>query len=606
MKGITRVRDALFTSSGHQFQALVAVMLDGLVENFSASKALGLLDRFGIDAYAYRNADDSFKLIVQCKGFELLEYGTKQHSQCRAEVKKFAEKGLRCDEYWLILNKSIKDKEMRNELIGDLSLLEASKMTRKAILLDLDHFLMKLKELASACLLAWAERRRLEYFEYYAERMVFVDYIADVPCNISDTPKQNPVSLMLSNINRFLEAVPQTQAGKFRAAPKYLIKSGFGFGKTSSLQALAREWLNEGKHLVYAPAALLDERAFSNSSGLAGSLLQLLLPDDENPNDIVSGMLRDSLKHNLATSKDWLLLVDGLDENPSAFRANSLTALWGSIKDLGLPAVLSAREELVDGRLGELDASKSKTQFDEIELVEWSDKLILRFLDEFATRRNLPAPQSFQELIELVSQGQYEDIYGDIPKRPLFLGMLAADAWADRKPEKELHRLYGRYFRQKFQFDRSSTSAGGASKRPSAIVDEFGHDEATERLIRVMQDASGHMTVIPNNWNGKESAELFVQIDTIKEDELRAVAEKNGVKTFQLEDLVMHSLLQYGGRDRTTRERLCRFAHRSYQDWFLARFLASNGCAKIHNIPLSVARFHNPMIRDLANGDPLP
>jgi hypothetical protein len=59
---------------------------------------------------------------------------------------------------------------------------------------------------------------------------------------------------------------------------------------------------------------------------------------------------------------------------------------------------------------------------------------------------------------------------------------------------------------------------------------------------------------------------LGVQYDTIVEAHLRDIATERGIAFMQIDDLAMHSLLQPAGRDMVTRQRLLRFAHRSFQD----------------------------------------
>lgn len=605
MKGISRVRDALFTASDRGFEAVVATLLEGLIEHTGRSKPLGRLDRAGIDGYVYRDEDDSLRTAIQCKGFEVFEYGAKQHAQCRKEVTKYLAKGPITHEYWLVINRAITDRKMRAELIADLDILVAAGKAHHAELFDMAPFLTKLKELASERLTAWAEARRTELFQFYADGLEFVDYIRPVPFR-SGKLFCDPVERMFTDALSFFDELPKSQTGKFRPAPKYLLTSSFGFGKTSTLHALAREWINSGKHLIYVPASFLDDKAFSNASGLANSLLRILLPDDVVLHDLVRRLVRDSLKQTLATSSDWLLLIDGLDESPWAFKPNSLSALWGCIRDLGLVAALSAREELVNSRPTEFGADASRVPFERLELLDWSDDLILQFLDRFALRQVGGAPQSFQELRQLCSAGQYMDVYGDIPRRPLFLGMLAADAWAGREPVRELHRLYGQYFRQKFLLDRSGAASGGLTKRPSSVVDAFGIDEALERLMRIMGGAAAYM-IAPNKLAADRSpSEFLVQTDTIQEDDLKRIAAETGVEFLQFEELIMHSLLQPAGRDRITRARLSKFAHRSYQDWFLARHIALNGVGNLASPPEAVKRFLAPMILDLKRDRGLP
>jgi hypothetical protein len=136
------------------------------------------------------------------------------------------------------------------------------------------------------------------------------------------------------------------------------------------------------------------------------------------------------------------------------------------------------------------------------------------------------------------------------------------------------------------------------------MADMFGADEARERLIIVMGGLAGEMASIQME-PGQDRPSL-VSRDVVRENELRMIASTEAIEFVQLEDVVMHSLLQPAGRDPRSRERLLRFAHRSFQDWFLARHFALNGRDESVALPGSVARFLSPMKEDLLAGMTLP
>jgi hypothetical protein len=609
MKGIKKIRSELFAKSRDEFQILFAQLLAEILEGVFPSKRMGKLDRAGIDAFLLKTEELAPQAVIQCKGFEEFDYGAGQHKQCLDEIDKFLTKGpaTAAPEYWLVINRAIKDRTYRGELEAALTRIVAAGKAKTALLLDLEPMLDKFHELATRRLAAWAEAKRIELFRYYAERLHFVDeYIADVPF-AGKGIHSNPVTFISVRLRDFFAKLRDHQTGPYRASPKLLITSSFGFGKTSALHSLARQWLDSGGHLIYAPAALLDTYAFAHGAGLANALLGFLLPEEEELSDTARRLFRDVIRFTLATSRDWIVLIDGLDENAAAFKPNSLATLWGSIQDLGVPAILAARDELVESRPAEFFPAtrlNPAPAFERIQLLDWPDELILRFLDLFAASHGGQPPEDFRELRELVEQRRYADVYGDIPKRPLFLGMLAADAWAANAPARKLHRLYGKYFRQKFAFDRYSAAAGGVSLRPSSLVDTFGEEEALERLIIIMQELAGQMTTIGRREaNGSRA---LTSLDAVTEGTLRSMATKAGVGFVHLEDVALHSLMQPAGRDHKTRERLLRFAHRSFQDWFLARYLAQHGYDESVLVPESAARFLNAIKEDLRVGLSLP
>jgi hypothetical protein len=234
-------------------------------------------------------------------------------------------------------------------------------------------------------------------------------------------------------------------------------------------------------------------------------------------------------------------------------------------------------------------------------LRDWSDELILEFVRRYAEAHEEEEPPGFRAFRELIEAGRYEQLYGDIPKRPLFLGMLLEDAWSGEDPARQLHRLYGKYFRHKFSLDRQGIAALGTARRPSALIDALGLEEAAERLIAVMQDAAEKMYQV----TAAADQPFGVQHDTIGEADLRAMASRHSIPFVQIEELAMHSLLQPAGRHVVSRERLARFAHRSFQDWFLARHYAAHKLDDA-GLPDAAARFLAAVRADLAAGQSLP
>jgi hypothetical protein len=435
----------LLTKSRDDFQGLFANLLGELMDGSALTKRLRRLDEAGIDAFVIASDEQKIDTAIQCKGFELLEYGPEQHGQCRAEIAKYKAKGPAVPEYWLVINRSIKDRAMRDELRRDLDELRDAGKAAKAELLDLEPLIDKFADLAAKRIAAWAGAKRVELFHFYRERLKFVEHIAEVPFD-GDGGATNPAGYLLTKVQEFFARIPEHQTGKLRPTPKVIFSSAFGFGKTSTLQALAGHWADVGGHVIYVPAALLEDVAFTNAAGLADAILRFLARDEADISRLGRQALRDVLRYILRTSKNWLVLIDGLDENAAALKPNSLAVLWNIIRDLGVPTILTARDELIEARTGEFfpDPNLRITPvFKRIRLTDWPDELILEFVRRYSAKRGGHEPDAFREFREIIESRRYQDVYGDIPKRPLFLGMLAEDAWAGTEPARELHRLYG-------------------------------------------------------------------------------------------------------------------------------------------------------------------
>jgi hypothetical protein len=287
-----------------------------------------------------------------------------------------------------------------------------------------------------------------------------------------------------------------------------------------------------------------------------------------------------------------------------------MATLWNGVRALGLPFIASVRTELLD--LRESDYLRDPTAklgaatlfLTPMQLIDWTVDLLVRFLEDFPGRDD--APPEFHEFEQVIRSGRFDEIYGDIPKRPLFLSMLAEDAASGKSPERELHRLYGSYFRRKFRIDRYSQAAMGMEARPSAVVDQLGTDEAEERLIVLMEHVARHLhdTLQADGMSRRGPA------DGVSESILKGFARKLDIAEATLEDLVLHSLLRPAGRD-ARRERLVEFSHRSFEEWFLARSLARDPAVRSDVAGGSAltdltVRFLAAMRADLSAGRGLP
>jgi hypothetical protein len=605
-----KLRGLFARASGDEFHRMVTEVLSDLMPNIASARRLGELDRQGIDSYQYKSETFDGTLAIQCKGFEKPEFGKDQLRQCLAEIAKFAKRPEGVEAYWLVLNRPVKEAGFRSRLSAALASLRDSGKAKEAELFDLERFTSHLRSLATARLNSLANDRRSALQSFYKSSLEFVDYIPDVPFLRGPKVSVGVVPELLSIVTDFYRSVPNNQAGRDRAAPRILLTSSFGFGKTSALHAFAAEWTNRGNRVLYVPAGLLSAQAFTNSAGLALSLLATILPQELS--ELATIEFRTALKRDVGNSDSWVLLLDALDENARAFDHERLSALCGGLKDLGLPVIATVRDELFRLRSAEfqLQPAAKEPFFQTLSLCDWDVPLILAFLVKYATRQGQDWPAAFRGLYDAVKNGSYEAEFGDIPKRPLFLGMLAEDAWRGDAPERHLHRLYGKYFRNKFMRDRFSGSAEGQVLRHSVIASTLGFEEARERVVGLMQGLSATMA----RWDvylsatGSLKEEAIVLDDFVTEDVIERCAADSGLSWSAIEDVMLHSLLFPVGRDPRTNRRRFRFAHRSYQEWFYARYLAANADngGESHDLPPSVVRFLKPMVADLASGKSLP
>lgn len=597
MQGLSRLRKEFYESEGTSFQTMASSILSDLIPNYWETKPLGELDCRGVDGIAFCRKHKKILSVVQFKGFGQLNFGKSQKESCIGEIKKYARKGIYSEGYWLVLNRNVVNREMRSEIEAALVNLVDSGICDAAELYDLSRFLILLKKVAVIKIHEWSGERVNEYVNLHRSRMKFVEYIEDVPFSIESIKEINPKKHIITKIEEFYENLEDGKTGNTRLAPRFLVKSGFGFGKTSTLNSIASDWALSGKYAILLPAARLKKEAFAYASGIAGSILEYILPDAACISKKSSDLIRDMIRKELPKTKDWVILIDGIDESVEIFKHTKIGAFWGGIFKLGVPVVLSVRDEVAELRPREILEQPSEVRSgppEKIQLEYWTEELILEFLDKYIKLKGGLVTNELAELRELVAQNKYDLYYGDIPKRPLFLGMMAEDAYSGKSPSTKLHILYGSYFRRKFEVDCIGVSDATGTARYSDVVARFGVSEACERLIVTMQSVSHRMVEISN----------CEEIESISELDLLKSANDAGIYDVISEDLSMHSLMQPAGRDRLGRRKF-RFAHKSFHDWFLARHCVYT--SSYSNKMTAAARsFYDAMTADLVSGGSLP
>jgi hypothetical protein len=570
----TKLRGEIMSASPDEFDLLISSVAEGLIPRFVRSKRLGERDRLGIDLFQYDADTGAETLAVQVKTVER-EIKPRHIKAFRKEIAKFQKLGPTVDEYWLVINKPLKVASERTELTDDLAGLVTSGKAAKARLLDQEGLIKHLETLARGRLVAWSAELQANLKEAYATRLQVVKYIQDVPYSAASLD-WNPAAAIAKGARAFLDAVHQDQAGRERNPPRVLIASGFGFGKTTTLHAVAERWVAAGGHALYVPAALLPQRAFANGAGLVDGLLSTIAPADFPLQNPTKRLLRDTLRADLERSRDWILLIDAIDESPHWSSQVHLAALWAGVAALGIPTVVSVREEVYESRRLEFDHRVVRKAagdfFERFELLDWPPSLIGTFLDQFATERAPAAPSAaFRRFREAVRTEAYTELYGDIPRRPLFLSMLAEDAWNGADPEQDLSRLYDKYFRRKLMTDWSGAGAGGQVVRAGALTERHGYEDTIERMMQAMQAVA---TEILRRTNPDLPAGVITAPD------LERCLRQSLGEFANAEEVLLISVLRPAGRHPSTRDRLFSFAHQSFFDWFVAKSLiAEHGAA---------------------------
>lgn len=591
-----KYRHEIGRAAGHDFASIVEDLLAAILPDITQSKHLLQLDREGIDVYQFESETFEVRLAVQCKGFER-EWHSSRLKDIDKEIKKFIKKANPVNEYWLVLNRSILDAGDRKTIEDALATVVAAGKAKSTKLLDLDKFLKEIGNLADEKFGRLSKQSRQNLASAYRERMAAIDYLPSVPFLEEREARSDVTSHILGTLEAYVKRSDAGHSGRYRKPPRYLVTGSFGFGKTLGLHSLGDLWAQKDQAVYFFPAANIGDRAFVNSAGLLADVMAQIVDDDLASNQLALSILQDSCKHAFRTSYP-LLLIDAIDESRFWHDPQRLAMLWGSIGELGIPAVVTVRDELYESRPLEFDPDG--TFFTRLRLTDWDHPLMTQFLDQFAAERGAIPPETFRRFRDVVATGQYEEHYGDIPRRPLFLGMLAEDAWQGEAPERELHRLYGKYFRAKLQRDWTSSTSTGRVVRGEGLAQRYGTEEAAEVLIRMMQELACKLHIRSLETKAPDGL-------TFPEELLRTCASAALGTSDRIEDVLLISLVQPSGRDPVTRQRTYRFAHKSFYDWFLARALVAGKLSALSDQLSPTARtFLEQMEAGIQRGEGLP
>lgn len=586
------IKQAIREHSRDDFARLVADLFTPFLPSLFSTHRLGELDGLGSDLIDFSDSGEVL-LTIQCKGFEKPNFGDAQLGQCLAEIEKYAAKGLPTRRYWLALNRAVVTSADRKAIETALAALVSSAKAGEAKLLDFNWLVRELEQTALTCLHRWAHDHQVRSAADHRANLAVVDYIAGVPFRTSDTDGSDPSSYFASRVLAERDNRPTTQFGKDRKPPRLMLKGSFGFGKTSCLLATTSHLAEKQIYPIYVRAADLKEAAFVSGHGLLVAILETFIPEDANLSKLAFSLAVDTLREELKSSDRWALLIDAIDESAYSSQSSRLSALWGGVIDAGLPVLVSVRSELADQRQSEFGINPKTLAhdlFEAISLEPWTDPLIGSFLTSFASRQQGDASDEFVEFRSLVASGKYESVYGDIPRRPLFLGMLAADAWHGRASPQQLSDLYEHYFARKFERDRYESG----HQRPFGLLDREGMDEALRLIFLAMESAAAAL-------NEKAIGVLVggsndvTNVGSLTRGELNSALQKSGLGDVVTTELSAHSVIVPGGRDRSTGEPLFRFAHASFEDYFLARWLWRNHVAPDDTANDAVRRFHAEM-----------
>jgi hypothetical protein len=572
-----RTKSELRNAEGRDFERKVLPFLRIIWSDTILPQPLRTHDKSGVDILRWkRRKDKSIPLAVQCKGFRVgdSEMGKDQVRQCEESIDTFIKSGFKADVYILIHNREPNSDFQRQV---ELKLNELKKLGRvkEAYVWD---YLMLIRQAGDKV----RERCRqyLSLNEPKANKLSL-----DKP--LCAPLEQVPIEIFEMVFNRnqkvsetfIAEKVsdPAQELIRTHISNRSLVLAKAGYGKTTSA---LRTFQFSDKRIFYLSAASLP-RDGNNKDSLFKSWLTFdemyeQVSDEDFP--VLELLISPALDYLLKDAKQPVILIlDALDESIYFSRPHGLQDLFNHIADVKVPVILLAREEYWATKQEQFATSfgqqavkqdkNIKTKVTVIRLKDWGKEQIKAFAERYKTELKGAELANLDDFINLVKSDSYEQVYGDIPKRPLFLNYILESVAIEGIKSKSKAKLFYDWVCLKIKRDfRNPIQAGGEGRKSILHNRPLDNEDEVLRLsFKIMKIAASKMTIIQN-----KRLELlpFCDIEEIKGESPDLAFSLDAVGLF------LHSLLE---QEKSTAERqTVKFSHRTYQEFFLALFIRDN------------------------------
>jgi hypothetical protein len=546
-------------------------------------------DRSGIDLLIWGEGG-VLPLVVQAKGFGVreAEIGRSQAAQFIQSIRDFQRSGLKADTYLLVHNRDNRNEELRLPIEQELAALKATGQVRRGELWGRQQ------------LLAEAFGAMLHYLHHALTGPHRVGARVPVLQTLEDLPVLAAVPYTTSTLVMDQYKLASVSTSKRRVAdptqdiapPKghrftFLIGE-FGFGKSTTVLRAAA---NATATLLYVPAALIttDIAGTKDLTMQCIDLEKLLAPFLEEDRPVLQLIARAPIEYLLKDPKSPLILVfDGLDESPFIARRGGLSWFVNFLYQLRVPVILTARTEFWRTRQADFGSSfgapavaghKRTMKAQLVELLPWDAEQILALVNAFAQSLQDKKQQSHvYKLAALLRTKEFDQYYRDIPKRPLFLRFII-----DCVATMGIHavgraQLMEEWIMMKISRDLTSPALVGGTGRLPIKNDDEGLTATLSLAYKAMEAAALAMTAVDE---GKveltPSCTLNQMQEAATDRRLDAITDPTG--------LVLNSLLIPVAHWHHSAELDLQFAHRAFQEYFLARLLVRRPTAIAATLP---------------------
>ena len=577
MRGLSAWRKwsgMLAVADSRDFERKVLPFLRLTWPSMQQAPATGNWDRKGIDLLVWKDSG-YLPCVVQCKGFKVQELGSEQIRQTEKSIDSFYNSNVLCDFYILVHNREGKHKDFNERVNERLRKLVANGKAKKAELWDRQTLLKRAFDRMKNILNTGLRENSRHLLDHFQSLFEFGNYhISEVPIIEKELifKRGEPClceelrSVNSCDISRFLLSSCKTRWT--------LLAGRFGTGKTTAVLHAATE---SDRVILFVPCAKLPSSFLVTSTNvlLEESIKSLRILDDFDDQDrevlyelsgpVLSRLIRQP-------ESPYALVLDGLDENRRYTNLTGLQYLSNQLADFTCPIVMTTRTEHLFAMFGdfslafyEFSAKKGPQRNARLlELVDWNKEQILQLVEQVLAKVKGIEKNRLSEFKRSIINGQYIELYGDLPLNPLFLQFILEDIANQGIRRADRSLLLFSWFRRKIHRDKATV--GRAS--PSRIIDT---EEFTDRMMRVMENVAHLMTCrIGNTYELSE----FVDSSCVKEQAERVFGiSEDGLLGILLNSVLVPESLRRGSNLNIT------FAFRVFQEYFLAAYLVRENLA---------------------------
>jgi hypothetical protein len=591
--------DELVKSQDREFEKLVLSLIRVIWPNAGfRPPEMGWIDRRGIDLLAWSDFQP-YPLAVQCKGFKVPEeeIDQSQINQCLKSIASFRDSGIKVETYLLIHNRTGKNEELRTATERALKVLVQSGQAKRAELWDRQKLLSNVFNATVALIRAAVENKRSSAPSYYGDRQISKP-LEVVPFTQSELVADPNRLVITSNPIRRLADPVSELLGAEDSNNLLLMIGDAGYGKTT---AVLRTFASTSHIVFYIPAATIPNHV-NNTTDLLKHCIKVQDLFDTTPNsdeDVFDRLFKTAIRYIFKESDlPITLVIDALDESVYFSRRGGLQSLFNQLREIRCLVILTTRKEFwtqrqqdfseLFGRTGSPE-KRRLTHIRLIELLPWGGEQIGELSRKYCnTLVDSTQRKNLEQFINIVDSDEYETYYGDIPRRPLFLRFILETVAERGVRHTGRAKLYYEWAQMKIRRDVCRPMIWGNMGRQPIISETETLDETLRTAFRAMMLAAHQMT----NLNGDDIELLpdcYLDNVLLSDEKLRGVVDPTGLFLNSLLVPIIarsHELIRI------------QFAHRTYQEFFLALYIKENHEQFLsYNLPAPIVE----LVKDLEN-----